>query len=147
LECQESGDYDKLLNRHGLLQPILVYPVSKRTCHAFNGGIQTGYVLYDKLNPVGTLKLALDKGVLVVGLNEVTLPWAMVSDAAKGSPSVDEDLPDASVSGFDIDLLRAVASKISEYYKQPLVPKFRHVASCVRNCDRESERPCPVVWA
>jgi hypothetical protein len=46
-------------------------------------------------------------------------------------------LNDGNVSGLDVDLLRAVASKIATRYKQPLIAKFRQVRPCQTNCNRE----------
>ncbi len=60
-ELIASGEYDSLLDKYGLLRPMLVEAASKWTCPAFNGGVQHGYVPYVKLIPIGTLKLALDK--------------------------------------------------------------------------------------
>jgi ABC-type amino acid transport substrate-binding protein len=146
VELVSSGEHDMLLDKHGLLNPRLIYAPSKWTCPAFNGGVQMGYVPYVKLIPTGTvkliptgtLKLALDKGTLVVGLGQIELPWADMTSTTKESLSGYEDLPDDRVRGFDVDLMRAVALKISTYYKQQIRAKFRHVATCGENCDRES---------
>jgi hypothetical protein len=115
---------------------MLVEAASKWTCPAFNGGVQHGYVPYVKLSPIGTLKLALDKGYLAVGLHDEVLPWVKVQAGSKGSMS-NEDIPEGDVSGFDVDLLRAVASNIAATYKQPLIARFRQAKACRSNCNRE----------
>ena len=134
-ECIASGEYDALLQKHELLNPLLIYPPTKWTCPSMNGGTHTGYVAYDKLSPTGTLKLALDKEVLAVGLHDVDLPWSKVNGPTPGASKDPIPIPDADVQGFDIDLIKAVAKNIAAFYKRKLEPKFIAASSCGNECD------------